>query len=219
MRSFDIALREPFALVRLWIIRNSLRNSMQSKDRKVLIESKNIWCGSMIFLEFEVPHHWNVSPIPARTEVLQWKIFGEARLVMKGYTHLALYVEGKSPITVPLQVNSNHDLNPNDWLSNQKEKLGSKILQHEHLNVNGHEACYTLHKEEKKKFFFFGKEYEEFILRFVLPCEVTERTIFFKAVSRDSQDLISTLPQAFSSFKCHGTFVPETEESDTSRWM
>lgn len=192
---------------------------MQSKDKKVLIETKNIWCGSMIFLEFKIPSHWNISPIPARTEVIQWKNFGETKLVMKGYTHLALYIEGRLPITVSLQVKRNYDLNPTDWLSNQKGNLGSKILQQDHFIVNGHEASYTLHKEVKKKFFFFGKEYEEFILRFILPCDVTERTIFFKAVSRDSRKLIGDLPPVFSSFKCHGTFVPETDEKETSQWM
>lgn len=189
-----------------------MENKNNTKD--VFVECKSLVFGKTKFFCFKVPESWFVNPVPYKTDVESWREIEGEKWITKGYTQLSLFPgKGEKPLVLFIKARGyDKELRVENWLLEEqrkvKEKRGEKLKDSGFIHIQHHKTAYLAYTKSRKKFLLFGKEDKETVLKVVLKCDNTLRTLHFEVSSKfpgylDNTKSLNNLLNIFSTFTCH----------------
>jgi hypothetical protein len=189
-----------------------MKNKNNVKD--VFVECKSLVFGKTKFFCFKVPESWFVNPVPYKTDVESWREIRGEKWITRGYTQLSLFPgkEGK-PMSIFIKARGyDKELRVEKWLLEKRKEIREKreetLIDSGFIRIQSHKAAYLAYTKLRKKFILFGDENKETILKVVLKCDNTLRTLSFEVSSRfpgylDNMAFLNNLLNIFSTFTCH----------------
>lgn len=189
-----------------------MKNENNTKD--VFVECKSLVFGKTKFFCFKIPESWFVNPIPYKTDVESWREIEGEKWITNGYTQLSLFPgRGEKPMLLFIKARGyDKELRVENWLLEKqrkvREKRGEKLRDSGFIHIQDHKAAYLAYTKLRKKFLLFGEENKETILKLVLKCDNTLRTLSFEVSSKfpgylDNTESLNDLLNIFSTFTCH----------------
>lgn len=189
-----------------------MKNEDNTKD--VSVECKSLIFGKRKFFGLKVPEFWFVKPIPYKTDVENWTEIEGEKWITKGYTQLSL-LPGREETPMSLFIKArgyDEKLSVEDWLLEKerrvREKGGEELKDSGFIQIEDHKAAYLAYTKLRKRFLFFGEERKETVLKVILKCDNTLRSLSFEVSSEfpgvlGNTESLNDLLNMFSTFTCH----------------
>jgi len=174
-------------------------NGDELKD--LYIETENFLFGRVTFLYMKIPFEWRVIPIPRYVDVEAWIEADNIKWVVSGFIGV-VFVDEEKDFRQTFYINVKRNLNRKslvEVLNGEAKKIG--ISQYNLLNKL--EAAYLIFRKRYRKFLIFGDSKEETILRYIINCRNTRRTLLIDLpVEDDPYKMIDILNPYIETIKC-----------------